>query len=130
MKSYKDRDITALKSIPSPKGQYEHKIETPEFTFLGASGQPDFGQVLIWFYADEKAIELKSLKQYFYSWRNLHVSYERAINCIYDDLMDTYEPDRLRIEIVFRPRGGISSRLSADSAWPWPSDQISIEPSE
>ena len=36
---------------------------------------------------------------------------------IYEDLMATYEPHRLRIEINFRPRGGISSHLVIDSDW-------------
>ena len=117
MRSYKDRDQDLLKSIPSPQEAYEHKIDTPEFTFLGASGQPDFGNVVLWFYAKEKAIELKSLKQYFYDWRDIHVSYERVINCIYDDLVEVYDPARLRIEIEFKPRGGLSSSLTIDSDW-------------
>lgn len=117
MRSYKDRDKSTLKSIPSPKESYEHTIETPEFTFLGASGQPDFGHIKIWFYAKDVAIELKSLKQYFYDWRDIHVSYERVINCIYDDLMEVFSPDRLRIEIDFKPRGGLSSSVCIDSDW-------------
>ena len=117
MRSYKDRDKTLLKAIPSPKGSYDHKIDTPEFTFLGAGGQPDFGTVTIWFYANNKAVELKSLKQYFYNWRDIHVSYERVINCIYDDLLEVYDPSRVRIEIQFKPRGGISSTVVIDSDW-------------
>lgn len=106
-----------LIGIPSPNGAYEHKIDTSEFTFLGASGQPDFGHVVIWFYAGKNAIELKSLKQYLYSWRDIHVSYERVINCIYDDLSSVYKPARLRVEIDFKPRGGLSSSLVIDSDW-------------
>ena len=117
MRSYKDRDESLLKTIPSPKGAYEHKIDAPELTFLGANKQPDFGRVTIWFYADKYAVELKSLKQYFFDWRDIHVSYERIINCLYDDLMETYEPTRLRIEIQFNARGGISSKVTIDSDW-------------
>lgn len=117
MKTYKDRDKSLLKSIPSPKEPYEHFIETLEFTFLGAGGQPDFGHIKIWFYAKEMTIELKSLKEYFYSWRNIHVSYERVINCIFDDLVEVFRPDRLRIQIDFKPRGGLSSSVCIDSDW-------------
>ena len=126
MKSYKDRNLSLLKVIPSPIGSYEHKIETPELTFLGANDQPDFGDVTIWFYADEHTIELKSLKQYFYDWRNIHVSYERIINCMWNDIMDTFQPDRLRIEIKFNTRGGISSKLTIDSADPLRADDITL----
>jgi len=117
MRSFKDRNKSILKAIPSPKGAYEHRIDTPEFTFLGAGEQPDFGNVLIWFYADKSALELKSLKQYFYDWRDIHVSYERVIDCIYDDLIEVYSPERLRIEIEFKPRGGLSSKVVIDSDW-------------
>ena len=117
MRSYKDRDKSLLKIIPSPKGDYEHKIDTSEFTFLGANNQPDFSHVKIWFYASDSAIELKSLKQYFYDWRDIHVSYERVINCIYDDLIEVFSPQRLRIELEFNPRGGISSTVVIDSDW-------------
>jgi 7-cyano-7-deazaguanine reductase len=117
MRSYKDRDKSLLKTIPSPKSHYEHKIKAPELTFLGANNQPDFGHVTLWFYADKKAVELKSLKQYFFDWRDIHVSYERIIACIYDDIMERFEPERLRIEIEFNARGGISSKVSMDSDW-------------
>ena len=69
------------------------------------------------FYADKKIIELKSLKQYVYQLRDIVVSYERLINIVYEDLMKTYEPERLRIVMVCNPRGGISSKLTIDSDW-------------
>jgi len=117
-KTYKDRDPTILKTLPDPaKEGYETRIDIPEFTFLGAHGQPDFGHIRIWFYSDKKIIELKSLKLYVVHLRDILLSYERAINCIYDDLMTVYEPGRLRLEINFRPRGGISSHLTIDSDW-------------
>ena len=106
-----------LKSLPSPFKAYEQEINIPEFTFLGVKEQPDFGEIKLWFYANETTIELKSLKDYIYGWRDIVVSYERVINCIYDDLMEKYDPSRLRIEITFRPRGGISSTLRIDSDW-------------
>lgn len=117
MSTYMSRDYKILKSIIGPESQFEHKIDIPEFTFLGAGGQPDFGNITIWFYANKKHIELKSLKQYIFQWRDTLVSYERVINCIYEDLLQVYDPDRIRIEIVFKPRGGISSTLVIDSDW-------------
>ena len=62
-------------------------------------------------------IELKSLKLYVYQLREIIVSYERLINIIYNDLMEVYEPERLRIVMICNPRGGISSKLTIDSDW-------------
>lgn len=111
-------DPTILKSIPNPaEKSYEVKIKSPEITFLGVKDQPDFADLFITIYPKSKVVELKSLKYYLQQFRNKIVSYERLINVIYDDLCAAYEPDRLRLVMVFRPRGGISSKLTIDSDW-------------
>jgi len=118
MKLYDQIDSTLLKAIPNPsKGAYEIKVKIPEFTFLGVKEQPDFANAYISFYPSKKIIELKSLKQYVYQLRDIVVSYERLINIFYEHLMSAYEPDRLRLVMVFNPRGGISSKLTIDSDW-------------
>lgn len=117
-KTYQDIDKSLLKALPNPTAEaYEIKIKIPEFTFLGARNQPDFAVAYITFYANKKIIELKSLKFYIYQLRDVTVSYERLINVLYDHLMDVYEPDRLRLVMIFNPRGGISSKLTIDSDW-------------
>ena len=110
-------DSSILKSLPNAAKGYEQRITIPEFTFLGAHNQPDFGVIVIWFYGKDKTIELKSLKQYIYQYRDTIISYERCLDVMFKDLMKVYEPDRIRIEIDFRPRGGISSKLTVDSDW-------------
>ena len=114
---YEDIDPTVLKSLPNPGGAVELKHKAPEVTFLGAHDQPDFGTLYVTFYPGEKVIELKSLKEYLYQWRETTVSYERFLDAVYDHLMSTYEPVRLRLVFEARPRGGISSRLTIDSDW-------------
>jgi 7-cyano-7-deazaguanine reductase len=110
-------DGAALKSLPNAAKGYEQRISIPEFTFLGVKNQPDFGSITIWFYGKDHTIELKSLKEYLFQYRDTVISYERAIDVMYRHLMAAYEPDRIRIEIEFRPRGGISSRMTVDSDW-------------
>ncbi len=111
-------DSTILRSIPSPSSKgYEIKIKTSEVTFLGVKDQPDFADLFISFYPKDTVIELKSLKHYLQQFRDKIISYERLINVIYDDIVSTYSPDRLRIVMVFNPRGGISSKLTIDSDW-------------
>ena len=111
-------DKTILKSIPNPSREaYEIKMKAPEITFEGARGQPDFACLWITFYPSAKVIELRSLKEYFFQFRSKIFSYERLINVIYDDMMTTYEPTRLRLVMACNPRGGISSKLTVDSDW-------------
>ena len=72
---------------------------------------------MLLFILGKKVIELKSLKEYFFQFRNQVLSYERLANVVYDDLMHVYEPARLRLVMTFNPRGGMSSRLTIDSDW-------------
>ena len=117
-KLWKEIDKSILVSLPNPTGEaYEIKVKIPEFTFLGVQEQPDFATIFLTFYPKDKIIELKSLKQYSYHLRDIVVSYERLINIFYDQLMEVYEPERLRITMVCNPRGGISSKLTIDSDW-------------
>jgi 7-cyano-7-deazaguanine reductase len=117
-KLYKEIDKTILEAIPNPTREaYEIKIKIPEFTFLGVKEQPDFATIFLTMYPKDKIIELKSLKHYSFHLRDIVVSYERLINIFYDHLMEVYEPDRMRIEMICNPRGGISAKLAIDSDW-------------
>lgn len=111
-------DSTILKTIGNPsESGYEIKVKSPEVTFLGVKDQPDFAELYVTMYPNSKVIELKSLKIYLQQFRSKIISYERLINVIYDDLFSVYEPDRLRLIMIFNPRGGISSKLTIDSDW-------------
>jgi 7-cyano-7-deazaguanine reductase len=110
-------DGAVLKSLPNAARGYEQYINIPEFTFLGVANQPDFGIIKLWFYGKDTTIELKSLKLYLLQYRDTIISYERCLDVFYKHMMAAYDPDRLRIEIEFRPRGGISSILTVDSDW-------------
>jgi len=114
MKNVGDKSI--LKSIKNPvKNRYEIEILCPEITFIGHPTQPDFACAKIIMYPNSKVIELKSLKDYLVTFRDVYISYERFVNVLYDDLMNTYSPHELAVEIEFKPRGGISSTLRVDS---------------
>lgn len=111
-------DRSLLRGLSNPSRQrYEAHVYCPEVTFLGRRAQPDFACVNVTMYPGEKVIELKSLKRYLFSFREVLMSYERFVNVLYEDLIETYEPQRLIVEIHLRPRGGIHSRLKIDSDW-------------
>ena len=115
VKIWSSIDGSTLKSLPNAAKGYEQRIAIPEFTFLGVKNQPDFGNITIWFYGKDRTIELKSLKEYLFQYRDTVISYERALDVMYKDLMKAYEPDRIRIEIEFRR---CASRLSHNSCGP------------
>ena len=117
MKLWHSIDGSVLDSLDNTGHGYEQRITIPEFTFLGKQNQPDFGVIRLWFYGRDKTIELKSLKNYLFQYRNTIISYERCIDVLYKHIIQAYDPVRVRIEIDFRPRGGISSRMTADSDW-------------
>ena len=118
MNKKKWSDTSILKSIKNPSNKsYEIKIKAPEITFLGVKNQPDFAKMYLTMYPGERIIELRSYKLYLQQYRDKIISYERLINVIYDDLIEVYKPARLRLVIEFRPRGGISSKLTIDSDW-------------
>lgn len=86
-------------------------LKTEEFTFLGDERKPDFGALEVTYIPGHSVIELKSFKEYLYQYRDIRISYERAINLLYEHLMHIYSPKELTIKILFKPRGGISSEL-------------------
>ncbi|MDO8516154.1 MAG: 7-cyano-7-deazaguanine reductase [bacterium] len=116
-KIWSDRSI--LKAIPNSSGKpLELKIKNPEITFEGVKAQPDFGTAYLTFYPKDLLIELKSLKEYFVDFRSRVLSYERFTSVVYDDIMAVYKPERFRIAIYLRPRGGIFAKCTLDSDWP------------
>ena len=111
-------DRSLLRSLRNPSTEpYEVHVHCPEVTFIGRKEQPDFACVDITLYPTDRIIELKSLKRYLFSFREVLMSYERLVNVLYGDLMETYRPARLVVQIHMRARGGISSTLKIDSDW-------------
>lgn len=90
-------------------------IETDEFVSVCPwSGLPDFARLTIEYVPDEVCIELKSLKYYFLSWRNVGMFYEHIINKLLQDLVDVSQPRWMRVTGDFRVRGGLSTRACVE----------------
>lgn len=90
-------------------------IETDEFVSVCPwSGLPDFAKLTVEYVPMEKCIELKSLKFYLYTWRNVGMFYEHIINKLLQDLVETAQPVWMRISGEFNIRGGLSTRASVE----------------
>lgn len=104
-------DYSILKEVPNSCPGHLHRITCKELTFYGFPNQPDFVTVTIEIIPTGTTIELKSLKLYLLQFRDKHMSYERILNTIYEDLRYYYNTQQLRIILETQPRGGISSIL-------------------
>lgn len=85
--------------------------ETREFSAVCPfSGLPDLAYVKLEYYPDGgKCVELKSLKYYFISFRNVGIYQEAVTKRIYEDLTKALETKRLRVTTVYNTRGGFDT---------------------
>jgi 7-cyano-7-deazaguanine reductase len=97
-----------------PDRDYTIEIVCPEFTSVcPKTGQPDFGVLTFTYVPARKCVELKSLKLYLQRFRNEGIFYEHVTNRILDDLVAVVEPRRMTLLAAFTPRGGITTRVTA-----------------
>ncbi len=101
---------------PSPERNYEINITFPEFTCLcPRSGYPDFATIRINYIPDKKIIELKALKLYLNSFRDVHISHEEITNRIYSELKKALKPRFLEVVGDFNPRGNVKTVIRVAS---------------
>ena len=106
---------------PAPGRDYLIQFQLPEFTCLcPLTGQPDFAHFTIDMVADRLCVELKSLKMYFWSFRNEGAFHERVTNTMLDDIVRATDPRFIRITAKWFVRGGIYTNVVAEhrqTAW-------------
>lgn len=106
-----------LETFPNPKPDRDYVIEhtAPEFTSVcPRTGQPDFATIVLTYIPDQLCIELKSLKLYYHSFRNVGIFYEDVINRMLDDFVAVVQPRWMEVRGEFNTRGGISSVITAE----------------
>jgi 7-cyano-7-deazaguanine reductase len=100
---------------PSPGRDYVIQFQVPEFTcHCPLTGQPDFAHFTIDMIADKRCVELKSLKMYFWSYRNEGAFHEKVTNTILDDIVAAIQPRFIRITAKWYVRGGIYTNVIAE----------------
>jgi 7-cyano-7-deazaguanine reductase len=91
-----------------PEREAEVEIETDEWSCVCPfSGLPDFGTLRVTYVPDRVCLELKSVKYYLTSFRNVGIYQEHAANRLLNDLVSACQPRRMRVELDYRLRGGI-----------------------
>lgn len=109
-----DAKLPQIETFPNQYAGYEITVEIPEFTSVcPVTGLPDFGTITISYEPKKSCLELKSLKIYILSYRDLGIFYENAVNRILKDVVGACDPVRALVRGEFRPRGGIKSVVEA-----------------
>lgn len=109
-------DVAVLEAIPFefPESATEVVYETEEFTFVCPwTGLPDFARLVIRYVPERSLVELKSLKYYLTSFRNVGILQEHAVNRILRDLVSLLAPVSMVVEAEYRERGGMKTRATA-----------------
>ena len=124
-------NIQNLPITPTPRGEmnlypldtfaYEFvgneiwiEFEMPEFTAICPFSEfPDFAIIRLKYVPNTRCIELKSLKLYINSFREIKVFHEHVINIILEDFVKACDPLRVEIEGDFHVRGNIKTVVRA-----------------
>jgi 7-cyano-7-deazaguanine reductase len=116
---------------PAPARDYLIRFQLPEFTCLcPLTGQPDFAHFSIDMVCDKLCIELKSLKLYFWSYRDEGAFHEKVTNNVLDDIVKATSPRFVRITARWYVRGGIYTDVVVEhrkKGWK-PADPVTLPP--
>jgi len=110
-------DIEALDTFPY---EYSGKdvvinIDTDEFTAVCPfSGLPDFAIIKINYIPGKSLIELRSLKYYLLSYRNVGIYQEHVVNRILNDLVKCCKPKWMQVIADYKIRGGVHTVASVE----------------
>jgi 7-cyano-7-deazaguanine reductase len=103
-----------LEVFPAPAHVKRVVLESDEVTSLcPVTGQPDWETIRIEFEPDAWCVESKSLKLYFWSFREEGAFCEELAARIAKDIDDVCRPHRVTVTVTQKPRGGISIQAVA-----------------
>ena len=106
-----------LETFPYEFHGREIKInfEIPEFTCICPfSDFPDFARIRLEYVPNERCVELKSLKLYINSFRDVKIFHEHVMNVILEDFVNACDPLSVEVEGDFNVRGNIKTRVRAN----------------
>ena len=99
-----------LQTFPYEGPKQKILYETREFSAVCPySGLPDYAYLSVEYVPAETIVELKSLKYYLVSYRNVGIFQEHATKRLYADLQALLKPQYLCVKTVYNTRGGIDA---------------------
>jgi 7-cyano-7-deazaguanine reductase len=103
-------DVAVLETFGYEGPEQRIVTETREFSAVCPySGLPDFATLRIEYVPSDRCIELKSLKYYVTSYRNVGIFQEHATARIAEDLFRVLQPRLLAVSTVYNVRGGFDT---------------------
>lgn len=106
-----------LETFPNnyPGRPYIVSVEFPEYTSLcPMTGQPDFGVIVMEYIPKERIVESKSIKLYFFAYRNHQSFMETIANTMLEDFVEALDPLWCRVKGLFSPRGATTLHVFAE----------------
>ena len=115
--SARRQEIHRLPYEHAVQQQVVYETEPGEFSALCPfSGLPDFGTLRIEYVPGDWILELKSLKYYLLSWRDVGAAQEDITALVYEDVRRHLEnPSYLEVTTRYNVRGGINTTCTVDS---------------
>ena len=115
------KDILETFANPQKKNDYLIKMDIPEFTCIcPLTSQPDFAEFYLEYVPDKLCVELKSLKLYMGSYRDIGAFHEDVTNQIFNDLNAITKPRYMKLDAHWKVRRGITTRIEvkrSKSGW-------------
>ena len=100
-----------------PEQQSQVEIDTDEFTAVCPwTGLPDYGTLAISYIPGRNCIELKSLKYYLLSYRDVGIVQEHAANRVLNALVAACQPQSMKVVLDYKVRGGLHTAVTVESA--------------
>lgn len=106
-------DAAVLETFPYQGPEQEIVTETNEFSAVCPySGLPDFAILTIRYIPSDCCVELKSLKYYVTSYRNVGIFQEHATARLAEDLQRLLKAKTLTVSTRYNVRGGFETTCS------------------
>ncbi len=103
-------DVSVLETFPYEGPEQEIVTETREFSAVCPySGLPDYALLRLAYVPSDRCIELKSLKYYITSFRNVGIYQEHATARLAEDLQRVLGARRLTVTTIYNVRGGFET---------------------
>jgi len=110
-----DLTFWKLKSETTKNGYLIEMIHPEVSALCPVSNFADSGKITIRYVPNKKTVELKSLKLYINSYRNIGISHEDLANDVFNNLEKGLKPKYLQVVLEMAPRGNVTTIITVDT---------------
>ena len=114
--SIRQLDTPQIETWTNEYGDRDYTIDITNLEFTAVcpkTGLPDFATIRVTYVPDDRCVELKSLKEYFLSFRDVGIFHEHVVNKVLDDFVVACRPRKVEVVGEFNIRGGLKTVVRA-----------------